>query len=110
MLTVNQKFCIQCGTRIEWDEIRNPSFHEPVNGQARYYIRGECPNRRLMTDTGHSYGLVTDVGPGGEFPIPYGALDDHEALKGIFEKIALLDSEEVTEDLAEDQAQGVGGG
>jgi len=80
MITEQQRYCTHCGTAIDWDEIKGPSYFGPVHGEQRFYIRGECPNRRLMTDIGHSYGLVTQPGQFGPFPLSFGIMDDHPAI------------------------------
>lgn len=91
MLTEKQKFCIHCGNEIFWDEITEPSFFDPVHGQPRFYIRGECPNRRQKTDTGHGFGLIAQEGPFGPFPKPFGIMDSHPALARYVESQQVVD-------------------
>ena len=83
MLTVKQKFCVACGSAIEWDELDKPAFFDPVHGQPRFYVRGTCPNKSEMlptTGADHDFGIVSDYGPHGYFPMVFGIMDDHPAV------------------------------
>ncbi len=88
-LMENQKYCVDCGSEIRWDEIQGPSFHDPVHGQPRFYVRGECPMRvdgQAARPEDHSFGLISEPGQFGLFPLPYGIMSDHPAIKVFLEQ------------------------
>ncbi len=92
MLTETQKYCTRCGDEIVWDEIKT-AFFEPRGGQPRFYIRGECPARKLNFVTGHSFGLVSQPGQFGLFPRSYGIMDEHPAIPAYLEREQVGDGE-----------------
>lgn len=94
MISEKQRYCIACGSEIKWDEITTPSFFDPVNGLPRFYIRGECPERRLMTNRGHAFGLVSEILPNADYPIPFGIMDDHPAIPAYVAKQEAADGKE----------------
>ena len=107
MLNVKQKYCTKCGSELKWELPDKPAFFDPIHGQPRFYVRGECPAIKAGKDRSeiaHSYGVVQDYGPHGWFPLVFGPLDDHPAM------VQYLDNRDVVDALENDVARGVGGG